>query len=962
METHPVRNLIEAIITAATISEAIDRAWSNRQILLSPQCFRVLMDMLKAEQEQQGNSRRYEALTRLKQYRTALFQARLQNSENPDDRTIAATLPELIVVPLTVTVENVIQLFKSGDINARKAFFAELLPADLANEVVFSPQLDLALRVLNIRIEPYCRGVDIELGVTLSKAVYQLSQQVFDENLNRDYLYTAKGGARNYAIALMASGHHFEVLQFTTEAIQWLEARESRDMIAELLLNQVETHLILAQANKKQIDQFHFKQAEVLLEQTDWQSLIPADRPADRWQKIALEERLNKLIDRVIVLRRENPNHVEMEKQTRHDVLEKFKSLTAISSPEDEELEELFKRAETVFNRDIDKDIPDSQDEWIVQTQRRMDAMSHLLSGGSLSDVITIDEDSHVQWTESDLTQFEKPIRNRIQLQQRIRHASLSFSLKQQPEFEKIEQARVLLTDALKWAKEHNFPEEENSALWGLYLYYNHIGEYPPAVEALQTLWTNLEIIRGRIANPLERAGIMDKFPNLFSRLCQLLHRIKRPAELLQAIEGGKGRYLADVLLKRTHQLEQDQSFAIPAQFLQKLQEQGNAHYLTYFVGDEETYAVLIAKDGTFHIPNDPIPLGQTQLKQWLHYDNKQYNPLNPKSWGSFISGARRVIKDLPERLAPLISWLEDLVERSILQQDDHLCYCPDEQLHLIPLHYIPFRGEPLVKLFSISRIHGAAALTAILNRKPLRPAQYTAVHISAQSDRDPELNNIAEKLAAFRRVPDWLKQSRLTGQIVAEAEADLPTVAALPLKQRLVHFATHGIFPDWDTEGRAINPYENSGLLLAQHGQLPVTKEGTTTPTSQQVFDRTLDLTPQQVFDRKLDFWGSHVTLSACVSGLSKEGIGGDALGLEWALLQAGATSLLATHWNAYVESVAEFSEMFYQKWLFEGVSRAVAWRETVLNLMQKNPLPEHHVKHPEFFWAAFSLSGDWR
>ncbi len=140
---------------------------------------------------------------------------------------------------------------------------------------------------------------------------------------------------------------------------------------------------------------------------------------------------------------------------------------------------------------------------------------------------------------------------------------------------------------------------------------------------------------------------------------------------------------------------------------------------MTYFVGDEETYAVLIAKDGTFHIPNEPIPLGKTQLQEWLRYDkkNENHNPLNPKNWGSFISQKgrviKRVIKDLPDRLAPLVSWLEVLVERSILQQDDHLCYCPDAQLHLIPLHYIPFRGEPLVKVFSVSRIHGAAALTA---------------------------------------------------------------------------------------------------------------------------------------------------------------------------------------------------------------------------------------------------------
>ena len=943
MNENQAREIIEAIITAPTVSLAVEYAWANRQLLLSPTCFRVLMSMLQEEHEQQRNSKRYEALLHLKHYRTALSQARLQDLEHDDES--ATTLPELTVVSTTITVEDVIRLFKSGDITARKAFFAELSPSHLATETVFSPHLDLALISLNLWVDPCCRGGDIELGMILSKAAYQLSQQLFDTNQNRNFLTTAEGAAHNYAIALMASGQHTEALQFTSEAIQWLEARESKDVIAELLLDQVEAHINLAQVNVKQTDQSHFDQAEVLLKQTDWDALIPENRPSDRQRKADLEKDLNKIKGSVIVLPQEEVESVKIVKQYRRDILEKIQSIAAIAP---EEFAEPLKFLEQM----IPQNIPDSLEEWVIQTQPVKDALTQILSGEDPKNVINRyygDARSDYQ-----ATQLNEPVHNRHQLKQRITNASQTFFAKQQSSSETVEQAGLILIDALKWAREHRFAEEESSALWGLYLYYNRTAQYSQAVKALKTLWANLEVIRSRIANPLERAGVMAQFPNLFSSLCRSLHQLDRPAELLQAIEGGKGRYLADVLLKQTNQLEQDPSFSIPTQFFDKLKEQRNAHYLTYFVSDEETYAVLIAKDGTFHIPNEPIPLGKTQLQEWLRYDkkNENHNPLNPKNWGSFISQKghviKRVVKDLPNRLAPLVSWLEALVEKSILQQNDHLCYCPDAQLHLIPLHYIPFRGEPLVKFFSVSRIHGAAALTAILNRKPLRPAQYTAVRISAQSDRDLELKNIEQKLAAFRRVPEWLKQSRLTGQTVAEEDADLPTVTTLPFKQRLVHFATHGIFPDTDNENREVNPYENSGLLLAQHGQLPMNKEG---------IDTSL-LTPQQVFDRKLDFWGSHITLSACVSGLAKEGIGGDALGLEWALLQAGATSLLATHWNVNGEWVAEFSEMFYQKWLFEGVSRAVAWRESVLELMKKNSA----AKHPEYYWAAFSLSGDWR
>jgi CHAT domain-containing protein len=98
----------------------------------------------------------------------------------------------------------------------------------------------------------------------------------------------------------------------------------------------------------------------------------------------------------------------------------------------------------------------------------------------------------------------------------------------------------------------------------------------------------------------------------------------------------------------------------------------------------------------------------------------------------------------------------------------------------------------------------------------------------------------------------------------------------------------------------------------------------------------------------------GASVTMQACVSGLASEGIGGDALGLEWALIQAGAASLLSTHWEVDVPPSVEFCTRFYEKWLLVGLSRAEAWRETILGLIDSRvPLRD---------WAPFSLSGDWR
>jgi CHAT domain-containing protein len=199
-------------------------------------------------------------------------------------------------------------------------------------------------------------------------------------------------------------------------------------------------------------------------------------------------------------------------------------------------------------------------------------------------------------------------------------------------------------------------------------------------------------------------------------------------------------------------------------------------------------------------------------------------------------------------------------------------------------------------------------------------------------------------------RVPTWLEE-RFSGETFIGENADVGELRSRMWNDRIVHFATHGTFPREDEkEWRDPNPYTGSGLLLAHDRRVP---SGDMIRTGM----RDHLLTPERVL--QWDFSGSHVTLHACVSGLASEGIGGDALGLEWALMQAGAESLVATHWNVADEASADFSIHFYQKWIVEGTSRAEAWRESTVMLMNKryrNAEPEARD------WAAFSLSGDWR
>jgi CHAT domain-containing protein len=134
--------------------------------------------------------------------------------------------------------------------------------------------------------------------------------------------------------------------------------------------------------------------------------------------------------------------------------------------------------------------------------------------------------------------------------------------------------------------------------------------------------------------------------------------------------------------------------------------------------------------------------------------------------------------------------------------------------------------------------------------------------------------------------------------------------------------------------------------MLLAVNGALP-SKEAILLGESTEGL-----LSPERI--GQLDPTGSHVTTQACSTGLSKEGSGGDALGLEWAFLLAGAASTLTAHWDVPLRSSSEFVLRFYNFWFVNGTTRAEAWRSAALGMLRNGAPPED--------WGGFSLAGDWR
>jgi CHAT domain-containing protein len=96
-------------------------------------------------------------------------------------------------------------------------------------------------------------------------------------------------------------------------------------------------------------------------------------------------------------------------------------------------------------------------------------------------------------------------------------------------------------------------------------------------------------------------------------------------------------------------------------------------------------------------------------------------------------------------------------------------------------------------------------------------------------------------------------------------------------------------------------------------------------------------------------------VILSACASGTGEVKIGEGVMSLRRAFRIAGAESVLASHWPVSDKATSRLMTEFMRRWQ-TGESRAAAWREAQLSLLQSKDFSN------PYFWATFTLTGEWQ
>jgi CHAT domain len=490
----------------------------------------------------------------------------------------------------------------------------------------------------------------------------------------------------------------------------------------------------------------------------------------------------------------------------------------------------------------------------------------------------------------------------------------------------KLRSMRERVRKAQAWFGASGHELDALDALWPIAVISRRLNEHEAALDVMNRIRETIERRRVGISDPLKTAALFSRFPWLYENIVQSALELGRIGEALSAIEASKGRAIAELRSAREGAADEELSrktlaAARATARLDELTAALQVDYLSFFVGEDETVSVLATASGDRRVGR--IAIAKSRLRMLMRQ-------VDPGGWSNF--GATPVDREL----APLVEWvLPHLTAPTLV-------ISPDDPLHNLPFHYLQTSQGRLIELVAMAKVHGADDLRAAFDHPAKRPTRAKAVFLPARDEMGP----IGERRAAFDRLCANLP---IPVEAINGERFDLPAAKTLTIPDGLLHLAAHGYWPP-PLRGAGVvrDAYSGSGVLLALDGMLPERSE----PPEDAL------LSPRLVIESAtLDVGNAVVSIQACVSGLSTEGRAGDALGLEWALVARGASTVLASHWNISFSTAIAFFERFYRGWLADGLSRAEASRRAMLAMRDDSVFASYGME-----WAAFTLIGDWR
>lgn len=262
-----------------------------------------------------------------------------------------------------------------------------------------------------------------------------------------------------------------------------------------------------------------------------------------------------------------------------------------------------------------------------------------------------------------------------------------------------------------------------------------------------------------------------------------------------------------------------------------------------------------------------------------------------------------------PPLLADLMPLLEGI---------DLAYLIPHRGLHLLPLHALGLEEKPMLDSFAVAyapSVRAAMLMTAGPTRavKSLSGANVLVVG-------DPS-DNLAEARKEAGAVAAKFKCKPLIGE-----QASKPAVISELEKAELAHFAAHAGF-------QFVDPL-SSGILL-HGGDFLTARDLMTNPVAAKLF-----------------------VLSGCETGLQRIDISEEAQGLAPASLMAGLPAVLTTKWSVDDPATTFLMTRFYE----HLVAPDGAQKMPTVDALRQAMLEAKKLRPETYYWAPFSLVGDWR
>jgi len=402
----------------------------------------------------------------------------------------------------------------------------------------------------------------------------------------------------------------------------------------------------------------------------------------------------------------------------------------------------------------------------------------------------------------------------------------------------------------------------------------------------------------------------------------------------------------------------------------------GKALLLEYALGETKSFLWLVGPDKleTFTLP------GRERIESLARRYYELVTARNGQRPGETVPAWKARIKDSDGQVRKVGMELSRLILGPVEKRlgDRPLLVVAEGALQYVPFSALPLSisGAPLISRHEIVVLPSATALAALRRelqgRKPA-PQELAIFADPVFQASDPRLK--APRLGPLGRVDHpaaALQPPRLRGASELEAGRDsgidvsnlrrLPsslreaeTIAALvPSGQvfkalgfaaskaavtgggldgfRKLHFATHGLLDSQHPE--------LSGLVLSEYDPQGRPQDGV--------------LRLNDIYNLHLD--ADLVVLSACRTALGKEVRGEGLIGLTRGFMYAGAARVLASLWSVEDKATAVLMGKLYRGMLREGLTPAAALRKAQLE-MARDP-----KRRSPYYWAGFSLQGEWR